>query len=52
MRGDRDDKDKQLKKLKMNNDELRSKLKSLEMQNDQMSLKIEQNLSSAGLKHP
>lgn len=52
LRGDRDDKDKQLKKLKMNNDELRSKLKSLEMQNDQMSLKIEQNLSSAGLKHP
>jgi len=45
VKGDRDDKDKVIKKLKTNNEDLRKKLKDLETKNDQMSLKIEQNYS-------
>ena len=46
IRGDRDDKDKQLKKLKTSNDELRNKLNDMEVKNDKMFLQIEQSMSS------
>jgi BMFP domain-containing protein YqiC len=52
LREDRDVKDKNLKKAKAANEELRNRLKDLEMKNNQMSLKIEQNFSSGGLVHP
>jgi len=48
LRGDRDDKDKQVKKLKTMNDELKNKLRDLESRNDAMTLKIEQNLGGIG----
>jgi hypothetical protein len=38
--------DAQAKKLKKQNEELRSKLKEIEMKNDAMTLKIEQSFSS------
>lgn len=43
IRGDRDTKDKQLKKLKTANDNLKEKLAKLESLNDQMNLKFEQS---------
>mmetsp|Transcript_19889 Transcript_19889/g.30643 ORF Transcript_19889/g.30643 Transcript_19889/m.30643 type:complete len:132 (-) Transcript_19889:866-1261(-) len=46
IRGDRDEKDGQLKKLKKSNEDLKKKLKEIEMKNDQMTLKIEQSFSS------
>jgi len=51
IRGDRDDKDKQLKKLKTSNDELRNKLNDMEVKNDKMFLQIEQSMSSGAQIH-
>ena len=47
LRGDRDEKDKQLKKQKAQNDELRKKLKEMESQQSQLNLKIEQGFNTA-----